>query len=89
MAWIVNVYSDSRSNAHSVKLLLNASDKSDNLTQYLESLVNKLVVLVENDGRKWISEFDSPLRSQCCASRCCCNILGEVICKGTLINGQV
>ena len=52
MAWIVNVYSDSRSNAHSVKLLLNASDKSDNLTQYLESLVNKLVVLVENDVEK-------------------------------------
>ena len=32
MASIVNVYSDSKGNVHSVRLLLGASDKSDNST---------------------------------------------------------
>ena len=48
MAWIVNVSSDSKGNVHSVRLSLGASDKSDNSTQSLERLVNKLV-LVEKD----------------------------------------
>ena len=46
----VNVYSDSKGNVRSVKLLLGASDKSDNSTRYLERPVNKLVVLVENNN---------------------------------------
>ena len=38
MASIVNVYSDSKGNVHSVRLLLlGASDKSDNSTQHLEN----------------------------------------------------
>ena len=49
MAWIVNVYSDSKGNARSVRLLIGASDKSDNSTRYLERPVNKLVVLVKNN----------------------------------------
>ena len=49
MAWIVKVYSDSKGNARSVRLLIGASDKSDNSTRYLERPVNKLVVLVKNN----------------------------------------
>ena len=48
MVPVVNVYSDSKGNVRSVRLLLGASDKSDNSTQYLERSVNKPVVLVEN-----------------------------------------
>ena len=48
MVSVVNVYSDSKGNVRSVRLLLGASDKSDNSTQYLERSVNKPVVLVEN-----------------------------------------
>ena len=50
MARIVHVYSDSKGNVRSVRLLLGASDKSDNSTRYLERPVNKLVVLVENNN---------------------------------------
>ena len=50
MARIVNVYSDSKGNVRSVRLLLGASDKSDNSARYLERPVNKLVVLVENNN---------------------------------------
>ena len=48
MVSVVNVYSDSKGNVRSVRLLPGASDKSDNSTQYLERSVNKPVVLVEN-----------------------------------------
>ena len=98
MVSVVNVYSDGKGNVRSVRLLLGASDKSDNSTQYLERSVNKPVVLVENHhwksvfqkvyGCKWIYEFDSPSKSQCCASRFCCNILKGAICKGTWVNRQ-
>ena len=50
MARIVNVYSDSKGNVPSVRLLLGASDKSDDSPRYLERPVNKLVVLVENNN---------------------------------------
>ena len=50
MALIVNAYSDSKGNVRSVRLLLGASDKSDNSARYLERPVNKLVVLVENNN---------------------------------------
>ena len=50
MAQIVNAYSDSKGNVRSVRLLLGASDKSENSTRYLERPVNKLIVLVENNN---------------------------------------
>ena len=85
LARVVNVYSDGKSNVRSVRLLLDVYNNSDNSTQYLERPVNKLSLLVENNhlkspfqeirGRKWICEFNYPSKSQCCASRCCCNIL--------------
>ena len=50
MAQIVNAYSDSKGNVHSVRLLPGASDKSENSTRYLERPVNKLIVLVENNN---------------------------------------
>ena len=49
MAQIANVYSNSKDNVCSVSLLLGASDRSDNSTQYLERPMNKLVLLVENN----------------------------------------
>ena len=49
VACTANVYSDSKDNVH-VRPLLDASDKSDNSTQYLERPVSKLVVLVENNN---------------------------------------
>ena len=50
MAWIVNACSDSKGNVCSVRLLVGASDKSDNSTRYLKKPVSKLVVLVENNN---------------------------------------
>ena len=50
MARIVNVYSDSKGNVRNMRLLLAASDKSDNSARYLERPVNKRVVLVENSN---------------------------------------
>ena len=52
MARNANVYSDSKGNVRNVRLLHDASDKSDNSTRYLERPVNKLVVLVENKSLK-------------------------------------
>ena len=49
MAQIVNVCSNSKDNVCIVSLLLGASDKSDNSTQYLERPMNKFVLLVENN----------------------------------------
>ena len=50
MARSVNVYSDRKGNVCSVRLLLGASDKSDNSSRYLGRPVNKLVLLVENNN---------------------------------------
>ena len=50
MARIVNAYSDSKGNVRSVRLLLRASDKSDNSIRYLERPENKVVVLVKNNN---------------------------------------
>ena len=50
MARIVNAYSDSKGNVRSVRLLLGASDKSDNSIRYLERPENKVVVLVKNNN---------------------------------------
>ena len=98
MAWIVNVFNDSKGNIRSARLLLSASDESDNSTPYLKKQLNKLVVLDENEhwkcvfqeiyGREWICEFDSPSKNQFFALRCCCIILREAICKGIWVNGQ-
>ena len=52
MARNANVYSDSKGNVRNMRLLYDASDKSDNSTRYLERPVNKLVVLVENKSLK-------------------------------------
>ena len=81
MAWIVNVFNDSKGNIRSARLLLSASDESDNSTPYLKKQLNKLVVLDENEhwkcvfqeiyGREWICEFDSPSKNQFFALRCC------------------
>ena len=49
MAKIVTVNSGVEGDVHSVKILVSAVDKSDNLIDYLERPVNKLVVLVENE----------------------------------------
>ena len=48
MAWIVNVFNDSKGNIRSARLLLSA-DESDNSTPYLKKQLNKLVVLDENE----------------------------------------
>ena len=49
MSKIVAVNSDAKGDVHSVKILVGATNKSDNLIHYLERPVNKLVVLVENE----------------------------------------
>ena len=49
MAWIVNAFNDSKGNVRSARLLLSASDESDNSTPYLKKQLNKLVVLDENE----------------------------------------
>ena len=49
MAKIVAVNSDAKGDVHSIKILVGAANKSDNLIRYLEMPVNKLVVLVENE----------------------------------------
>ena len=49
MAEIVAVNSDAKGDVHSIKILVGAASKSDNLIRYLERPVNKLVVLVENE----------------------------------------
>ena len=49
VAKIVTVNSGVEGDVHSVKILVSAVDKSDNLIGYLERPVNKLVVLVENE----------------------------------------
>ena len=43
------VNSDAKGDVHSVKILVGAANKWDNLIRYLEMPVNKLVVLVENE----------------------------------------
>ena len=40
---------NAKGDVHSFKILIGAANKSDNLIQYLERPVNKLVVLVENE----------------------------------------
>ena len=50
MARIVNVYSDRKGNVCSMRILLGASDKSDNPTRCLERPLNELMVLVENNN---------------------------------------
>ena len=97
MARIVNAYSDSKGNVRSVRLLLGASDKSDNSIPYLERPENKVVVLVKNNnwkgvfqeicGRKWTLSSIPLRRANVFASRCC-NVLRGAICKGTWTNGQ-
>ena len=49
MAKIVAVNSDAKGDVHSIKILVGAASKSDNSIHYLERLVNKLVVLAENE----------------------------------------
>ena len=49
MSKIVAVNSDAKGDVHSIKILVGATNKSDNLIHYLERPVNKLVVLVENE----------------------------------------
>ena len=49
MAKIVAVNSDAKGDVPRVKILVGATDKSDNSIRYLERPVNKLVVLVENE----------------------------------------
>ena len=49
IARIVNVYSDSKGNVRSVRLLIGDFDNSNNSTQYLERPAYKLVVLVDSN----------------------------------------
>ena len=49
MAKIVAVNSDAKGDVRSVKILVGAASKLDNLIRYLERPVNKLAVLVENE----------------------------------------
>ena len=42
--------SDAKGDVRSVKMLVGEADKSDNSIPYLERPVNKLVLLVENQG---------------------------------------
>ena len=49
MAKIVSVNSDSKGDVCSVRIIVGAADKSDDLICYLERPVNKLVVLAENE----------------------------------------
>ena len=49
MAKIVSVNSDSKGDVCSVRILVGAADKSEDLIRYLERPVNKLVVLIENE----------------------------------------
>ena len=49
MSKIVSVYSDSKGDVHSIRILVGTADKSDDSIRYLERPVNKLVVLVENE----------------------------------------
>ena len=49
MAEIVAENSDAKGDVHSIKILVGAANKSDNLICYLERPVNKSVVLVENE----------------------------------------
>ena len=88
VAQIVNIYSDSKGNVHSVRLLL--------LMNLLVLLIYQITwwndhwkcVFQEICGCKWICEFNSHSKIQCCASRCCCNILRGANCKGTWANRQ-
>ena len=49
MAKIVAVNSDVEGDVCSISILVGAAEKSDNSIRYSEWLVNKLVVLVENE----------------------------------------
>ena len=49
MAKIMAVNNDPKGDVCSIKILVGAADKSDNLLCYLERSLNKLVVFVENE----------------------------------------